>query len=111
MASTFKPLASDNGSQGEAKCYTKEFKGRKGAKGIWSRSDICVKRRSLNSKSLIEADVISGNISLIFMEILLHWLPLSNFWYLTMGSQKSSLGNCLGLITGNQGKDKVKQSN
>ena len=38
------------GSQGEAKCYTKEFNGRQEAKGLWSLNNIRTKTRVLNVK-------------------------------------------------------------
>ena len=36
------------GSQGEAKCYTKEFNGSQEAKGLWSLNNIRTKTRLLN---------------------------------------------------------------
>ena len=38
------------GSQGEAKCYTKEFNGSQEAKGLWWRNNIRTKTRLLNVK-------------------------------------------------------------
>ena len=42
---------------------------------------------TIECKHLIEANTLSDNISLNLLKILMPWLPFSNLWLLTMGSQ------------------------
>ena len=75
------------GSQGEAKGYTKEFNGSQEAKGLWSENNFSTKTTLLNvniSSRLIHSQTIFDSD---LLKIFMPWLPFSNLWLLTMGSQ------------------------
>ena len=76
------------GSQGEAKCYTKEFNGSQEAKGLWSQNNIRMKTRPLTvnlwSRPIIHFHTIFHSF---LLKLFMPWLPFSNLWLMTMGSQ------------------------